>query len=44
MPEAVKSLARNHPLAWKSGIAYHVLTAIVLIWVWWEINRKRPRF
>ena len=32
-------IARRHPTAWKGGIAYHLITAIVLIWIWWEINR-----
>ena len=39
MPDALKGLARAHPKVWKGGIVYHVLTALVLIWVWWEVNR-----
>ena len=34
------AIARAHPGLWKGGIVYHVATALVLIWVWWEVNKK----
>lgn len=37
---AIKGIAKTHPVAWKCGIAYHVITALVLIWIWYEMNSK----
>ena len=40
MPGFAKRFARTHPKVWEGGIVYHAGTALFLIWVWWEINRK----
>ena len=38
--KTLSNLASKHPTAWKGGIAYHVITALVLIWIWYEVNSK----